>query len=558
MHWSPVATFDSITGSIFQIYFNSPDHGFITYANPTYGKAHRSSVLETKDSGLHWTRICTDTASNSFTSALTYYSVYATHDAIFVTGEGHLHDISELDDVLLRSQNEGKSWDTLIVAKKGSGQNIRPYVFGNRDATVFFEIYLDYSHKLLFSSSNNGADWFTDTLFYSPEKLLGGVGIYSIPHTNELLCVYGDSTDSYLIRDSSSILHSTDFGRTWEKYAQLPCGNWISGNECTLYVCNADCTTDDPFIVDTTSSTGRTDVNKIGMYYSRDRGKSWSLIPNLSFEEFDDYESRRNFCVTNSGRIYATGYTEPDYHGDNYALWTISPDSVISSYSSFALSSKRIINDSFNIIINLPIYVQHTGTLKDIDLVMHYPPQSLKYVKGLAYNGNSIDVASGQWAGRVALHFNAADLNSSHDSLFGYVSFQWTPFEFACDDVIFDSIRMEESTCYSPSSANPFKGIVGSYQTCEQSSVNIKDLESINFSLYPNPARRTVEIVVSNNEDIVQYQLFNSLGISFRNGRFRGKVFEMDVSDLPVGNYYLRLWKSKGGIPETKLLNLIK
>ena len=227
-----------------------------------------------------------------------------------------------------------------------------------------------------------------------------------------------------------------------------------------------------------------------------------------------------------------------------------------SGKESVSFRSARIINDSLNITIHLPIYFHHSGAMNDVDMVMHYPTRSLKYLNGVSYNGKSIDGAGSRWAGRAALHFAAADLNAAPDSLIGYANFQWTPYEFDCDYIGFDSIETSEAPCSGL--PLPFQGIIGSYKSCGASFIEQHGGNSaFDFSLYPNPASNTVGIVVNNTTSSCEYQLFDALGIVLKKGMMRGELFEINISGLPSGKYYLRLSNIQG-IPATKPLVILR
>jgi hypothetical protein len=223
--------------------------------------------------------------------------------------------------------------------------------------------------------------------------------------------------------------------------------------------------------------------------------------------------------------------------------------------------SARIINDSLNITIHLPIYFHRSTTVSDVDMIMHYPsPGSLKYLNGVTYNGKSIDVAGSQWAGRAALHFAAADLNTAPDSLIGYANFLWTPYEYACDEIVFDSIdtHNSEAPCSGPVEAQPFNGFVGSYKTCGIAGVvDNAVLQPFDFSIYPNPARNKIEISLTNSTGEFLYELFDALGVARKIGVVFDSSVQIDISDLSSGNYYLRM-KGVNSFPVTKKVIIIK
>jgi len=248
-------------------------------------------------------------------------------------------------------------------------------------------------------------------------------------------------------------------------------------------------------------------------------------------------------------------YTEID------TSFSILLDVSASGRASSTFSSARIINDSLNITVYLPIYLLHFGAMNDVDMIMHYPSTgSLKYLNGVTYNGKSIDVPGSRWAGRAALHFGAADLNAAPDSLIGYANFQWTPYEYTCDEIDFDSIdtHSAESPCSSGEAA-PFKGIIGSYKSCGISGVAGNKINStpMDFSIYPNPAKNIIDISLNEHNGKFHYELFDAMGISRKNGITSAASFQIDVSDLADGNYYLRL-SAKDGAPVTKWVVVMK
>jgi len=263
---------------------------------------------------------------------------------------------------------------------------------------------------------------------------------------------------------------------------------------------------------------------------------------------------------------------------DGYALtgWTLSNDGNVSGnhkdsaediwvvklkcpmgIRSARLFSSRIINDSLNTTIHLPIYLHHSGTMGDVDMIMHYPSNgSLKYQNGITYNYKSIDVVGSQWAGRAELHFAGADLNSTPDSLIGFVNFVWSPYEFDCDYIDFDSIGTSEALC----SGKPlsFQGIIGSYKTCGASSVADNNSNTqFDFSISQNPAEKNIEVTLTVSLFPIRFELFDVLGIMKRGGMAGTTSMKIDVSDLPSGNYYLRI-NAGNGVPLTKEVIIIK
>jgi len=77
------------------------------------------------------------------------------------------------------------------------------------------------------------------------------------------------------------------------------------------------------------------------------------------------------------------------------------------------------------------------------------------------------------------------------------------------------------------------------------------------FNIHPNPATNSIQVQLSNTPGTFNYELFDALGISRKNGVASDNSFQIDVSDLAAGNYYLRL-KGENNIPATKEVVIVK
>ena len=225
--------------------------------------------------------------------------------------------------------------------------------------------------------------------------------------------------------------------------------------------------------------------------------------------------------------------------------------------ATFRFASARIINDSSNITIYLPIVFTHSGSVSDINMLMHYPTTSLKYLGGKLINGKSFDVAGSQTAGRAALHFAANDLNSAPDSILGFADFLWTPKENECDEILFDSLQTEPCSNLQ-TSTSVFSGLIGSFKLCGVNSVpEHKTFSQITFSISENPARENARVIINNNGSILHYELLDVLGTIQKNGTTTGNELQLNLSGLSSGNYYFRLSEA-GGLPTTKKLVIFK
>ena len=531
MNWTHVSFFDSTNISIRQVFFESHSRGFI---------ASSGGIFETEDTGTTWKSI--------YPAKIFFNSVYAFGDKIFAyaydgTGWGPL----------IETENDGSTWDTLLPSAFYSpniymptlDNNLLPYVFGNGDGVVYTEKVNPPSNLSLMFSTNNGKDWTTTPMDIA--KKTATEGLFSLPNSHELLRTSDDTRElPYNNKDLYFILHSSDLGMHWDTvFHPVEIGSWIAGNACVQYVSKSD------------------ETGMPGVYRSTDAGQNWKYIPGPNFTELDDLDFH-NLCVVGGGAVVYAGDVN---FGSIDKLWkttdggdgTLSPTNS-GGAPSFHFSSSRIINDSLNIIIHLPIYSHQSAAMNDIDMIMHYPSTgSLKYLNGFTYSGKSIDVAGSQWTGRAALHFSAADLNAAPDSLLGYANFLWNPYEYDCNDIIFDSLNTHstETPCSASSEAQPFKGIIGSYKTCGISGVTTMNIMSLDFSIHPNPARNSIEIALTNNIGKLRYELFDALGISRKKGVTSENLFQIDVSELAVGNYYLRV-SGTSGMPVTKRVVVVK
>jgi photosystem II stability/assembly factor-like uncharacterized protein len=77
------------------------------------------------------------------------------------------------------------------------------------------------------------------------------------------------------------------------------------------------------------------------------------------------------------------------------------------------------------------------------------------------------------------------------------------------------------------------------------------------LSIIPNPAGNNVYVLLRNNGSQLHYELFDALGISRKNGVTSDNSFQIDISELAAGNYYLRISEA-GGVPVTKRVVIVK
>jgi hypothetical protein len=83
------------------------------------------------------------------------------------------------------------------------------------------------------------------------------------------------------------------------------------------------------------------------------------------------------------------------------------------------------------------------------------------------------------------------------------------------------------------------------------------ELPSLLTSIIPNPANTTIEILLNNRGVPVRYQLFDALGTTRKEGTTSENSLQLNILDLPSGNYYLRISRSDG-IPITKQVLIMR
>jgi hypothetical protein len=218
-------------------------------------------------------------------------------------------------------------------------------------------------------------------------------------------------------------------------------------------------------------------------------------------------------------------------------------------------SSARIINDSFNVAIHLPIYFQPNGTFGSADMIMHYPTTSLKLLDTKLYNGKSFVVAGQSWNGRTALHFDQTDLRGEADSLLGYIDFLWTPRESDCATIDFDSVMTDG--CFENPIGN-FHGIIGSNPFCASLEVSsqIVNTAELPFTFSPNPAGEYGSITSKYYSGEIIISIYDNLGrlLHICDGEISpGQVFKFLFAGIPSGTYALRI-HSRIGEDELKIV----
>lgn len=499
-------------------------------------------------------------------------------------------------DTLTMSPNLGKSW-TKMVSPLGASTNIRDISFidaenglmsttgqgilkttdggttwtsilsGDGDfwsarfngSTSVIHVIGNETIGLVHTSTDGGASWRKDSV----GGFVGALGI-GADHTVYVLAqkVAGTSVTR------GWIVSSTDNGQSWKKASTLTDGDCytLAVDSCDsrkLYLLNEDfaATMDNvseifrssdageswavidssavPYfagaMVTTTSAIFATRIAG-GIVRSTDKGKTWTDIGGPQ----TDYDTRTIVALDNNLLFVL------DFAGNLWQTKNSGGDSVgviVTSDETTSFSSAKLVKDSLNIIVHLPIYFHGSSISSDVSLLMHYPTQSLTFQGARLLNGNRFDVRSLSWSGRAFLKLKAGDLIAMSDSLVGYADFLWTPFEGGCAQIDFDSIRTSDP-CATVLTRR-FSGIIGVTKLCGESTVRLPDTdESVSFAFAPNPAGEYGIVYSSTFEGAVNITVVDNAGRSVRSIHDRigpGAPLRIDLGGLSGGVYYLQI-----------------
>jgi len=84
--------------------------------------------------------------------------------------------------------------------------------------------------------------------------------------------------------------------------------------------------------------------------------------------------------------------------------------------------------------------------------------------------------------------------------------------------------------------------------TTTVTALGINAIDTIEFTLFPNPAGRNVTVALQNDSAVQSIQIYNLLGQQLQNvtPAFENREMTIDVSGLESGTYLLQIKTNKG------------
>ena len=306
------------------------------------------------------------------------------------------------------------------------------------------------------------------------------------------------------------------------------------------YLCGSITTAEGVYYVQTQSE---------GLLRSTDNGETWNQCggPNGNLDTRLIFALNKNhvFAIDQQGNLWET----TNSGGDSLAGSGSSPQPK----TTFHFTSAKIINDSIGAIVKLPIYLHHSGAMSTVDMVLHYPDGPLKYLGSFLAGGNSIDVPFSRWSGRAGLSINGTDLNALTDSLVGYSVFTWSPLEYDCAFIHYDSITsIVADSCVAVVAHDSCVGIIGAYQWCGTSAVAaVNSGQAVPFVLVPNPSVSNVVLQSASYSGMTEVRVYDSEGKLLYNSK--GYIspenpLELVTASLSGGSYRILILR-EGFIP---------
>ena len=89
---------------------------------------------------------------------------------------------------------------------------------------------------------------------------------------------------------------------------------------------------------------------------------------------------------------------------------------------------------------------------------------------------------------------------------------------------------------------NIAKWIIFLYHYEQENSINNHNKQETYIQIFPNPTNKNKKINLNlSNTQISYYKIFNSLGLLVDTGNFLGDEYQIDMSKLNEGSYFLQL-----------------
>ncbi len=412
--WNKIS--DPVPGSLItEICFLDKNIGAIAYVD--------HGIYITYNRGNSWTNILSLTECFSLSFA-------RNSNELFAADRANLHGTAYY------TNDGGNSWSQQKIEGNGGGVYDAMYDSRNNTAYLLSRSISPTRASHINISSDFGKTW---------QQQMGNVDLdcysFALDSCDPNKVIIGNEELDDISNNLSEIYISDNSGKTWTSKAQGVQGFFSSSLSSSL---NA--------IYAATSLGG-------GIFRSLDGGNTWKSIGGPS-----PREDTRLLCAINDNIIFAV-----DLQGNIWRTLNSGGDSIVAypggTTSSFAISSKRVDNDTLGVEMFLPIYLKAKGAMPSFDMDVHYPTASLIYRRSILPNGKIIDVKNQQWAGRSKIHFDVADLAALPDSLIGYSVFKRVPDNYDCAHVVFDSgLAIAAGTPCSgivTLTAPPAEGIIG-------------------------------------------------------------------------------------------------
>ncbi|MFI1770852.1 T9SS type A sorting domain-containing protein [Thalassobellus citreus] len=90
----------------------------------------------------------------------------------------------------------------------------------------------------------------------------------------------------------------------------------------------------------------------------------------------------------------------------------------------------------------------------------------------------------------------------------------------------------------------------------DATSLAVVDIETnLNISTYPNPTSSILNITIDGKQDgKLSYSLFNLLGALITSGDIKNNTVQINIEDLPMATYLLKLSNSNNNIKTFKII----